>query len=256
MASNRSGVIRNILPYLLSSQSPQMRVEVIRDGERMQIHINHFSRDERSGGMKSWNDYDLEDRDIIHVDNIKSAEENRDIVRHNMHSRGLIIDMRKYPDDENMKFLPPLILSKYPLWFSENDKSYPGNYRVKFGYDKINEPEKEPNYKGKIVMLVDENTQSAGETWSMMHRLAPNSIIIGRQTAGANGNVCKVFMPGGVLAQYTWNGAYYPNWEVLQRKGVKIDIPVSPTADDIKAGRDVWIEKAIEIIENRQEMQQ
>jgi len=40
-------------------------------------------------------------------------------------------------------------------------------------------------------------------------------------------------------------------WEILQRKGVKIDIPVSPTVNDIKEGRDVWIEKAIEIIENK-----
>ncbi|HZH74083.1 MAG TPA: class I lanthipeptide [Mariniphaga sp.] len=29
-------------------------------------------------------------------------------------------------------------------------------------------------------------------------------------------------MPAGVIDQYTWNGAYYSNWEVLQRKGVKL----------------------------------
>lgn len=158
--------------------------------------------------------------------------------------------MRLYPHQDNQSLLLHLLLSKSPLWISENDKSCPGNYRAMSGHDRINEPEEEPNYKGKIVILVDENTQSAGETWAMSHRLAPNSIIVGRQTAGANGNVGRIYLPGGIEFKYTQLGAYYPNWVKLQREGVKIDIPVSPTLDDIKAGRDVWIEKAIEIIEN------
>lgn len=251
IASNRNGLIRNILPCLLSSQEDQMQIEIIRNSKKIKIHIKHFKQNGQAKGLRSWREYNLDNRDIIHVDNIKSAEENRDIVQNNMNSEGLIIDMRQYPHDQNMKFLPSLILSKYPLWFSENDKSYPGNYRVKLGYDKTNESEKVPNYKGKIVILVDENTQSAGESLTMQHRLAPNSFILGRQTAGANGNVCRIPIPGGGFFTYTWNGAYYPNWEILQREGVKIDIPVSPTIDDIKAGRDVWIEKAIKIIENK-----
>ena len=141
--------------------------------------------------------------------------------------------------------------TKYPLWISENDNSYPGNYRIMPKYEKINEPDKEPIYKGKIVILADENTQSAGESITMQHRLAPNSLIVGRQTAGANGNIGCLNLPGGIEFRYTQLGAYYPNWEVLQRKGVNIDIPVSPTVNDIKEGRDVWIEKAIEIIENK-----
>lgn len=250
-ASNRNGLIRNISRYLMSTPSNEMYVEVIRNGERIEIHVTDFKWRTQSGNIKSWRDYNLEDRDIIHVDNIKSNVTNRDIVQNNMNSKGLIIDMRVYPHQVNHDLLPPLLLSKYPLWISENDKSGPGNYRIMPKYDKIIEPEKDPNYKGKIVILVDENTQSAGETWAMEHRLAPNSIMIGRQTAGANGNIGRIYLPGGIEFKYTQLGAYYPDWEILQREGVKIDIPVSPTVDDIKAGRDVWIEKAIEIIENK-----
>lgn len=254
IASNRNGLVRNILPYLMSTNSNQHNVEVIRDGKRIEVHVKNFIRQFRSSRVKSWENYDLTSKNIIHVDNIKTADENMTIVQNNMDSKGLIIDMRNYPYYDNMKYLPPLILSKYPLWISENDRSHPGNYHVKFGYDKVNEPEKEPNYKGRIVILVDENTQSAGETGAMMYRIAPNSMIVGRQTAGANGNIGKLCLPGGIMFQYTWNGAYYPYWEILQRKGVKIDFLVSPTVDDIKAGRDVWIEKAIEIIENKIEI--
>lgn len=247
IASNKNGMIRHILPHLLSSQSDQLQVEIMRDGEKKSVEINSNRSKERKA-IKSWKDYNLDSRNIIHVDNIKSAEENKDIVLQNMNSKGIIIDMRKYPIN-NMEFLRPITLSKYPLWISKNDKSFPGNYCFDYVYDNNIKSEKKSIYKGKIVILVDENTQSAGETLSMMHRLAPNSLIVGRQTAGANGNVKKMFLPGGVLLQYTLYGAYYPNWEILQRKGVKIDIPVSPTFEDIKNGRDVWIEKAIELID-------
>lgn len=251
ISSNKNGLVRNILPHLLSSDTNLLKVEILRDRKKILVEMKHFKRNNQRVGIKSWKEYNLDKKNIIHVDNIKSAEENRDIIKNNMESKGLIIDMRRYPGKDNMKYVPELTLAKYPLWISINDKSYPGNYLVIPGYDKINEPEKMPNYKGKIVILVDENTQSAGETWAMSYRLAPNSIIIGKQTAGANGNIGRTYLPGSILFQYTQLGAYYPNWEKLQRKGVKIDVPVSPTVEDIKQGRDVWIEKAIEIIENR-----
>ncbi len=247
IASNINGMIRNILPYLLSSNSDNLQVEIMRDGKKRTVEINYTKRNKESGTIKSWKNYKLESRNIIHVDNIKSAEENSEIIAKNIDSKGIIIDMREYPIN-NMEFLRPITSSIYPLWISKNEKSYPGNYR-RSENKKVNISNLKPNYEGKIVILVDEHTQSAGETYSMMHRLAPNSIIVGRQTAGANGPVNKVYLPGNVFIQHTLNGAYYPNWEVLQRNGVKIDIHVSPTVNDIKEGRDVWIEKAIQLIE-------
>src|SRR5690554_1617222 len=203
-ASNINGSVRRVLPFLLSSKLDQMQVEVIRNGEKAQINIDHFRQSKHSSGMKSWEEYDLSERSIIHVDNIKSAEANRDVVQDNIHSKGLIIDMRKYPSQNNQYLLSPLILSKYPLWISVNDKSSPGNYHIKTGYNKINEMEKEPNFKGKITILVDENTQSAGETWAVSHRIAPNSVIIGRQTAGANGPECRIPIQVNIVFSYTW----------------------------------------------------
>ena len=47
-------------------------------------------------------------------------------------------------------------------------------------------------------------------------------------------------------------GAFYPNWGMNQRCGVKIDIPVTQTAMDVAGGNDVWIEKAIEYINGKQ----
>lgn len=249
-SSNRNGQIRNALNYLKSSNINEMIMEVIRDKKKIEVHVIDFNMADQSVGIKLWEDYDLESLNIIHVDNKISAQQNRDIVQNNMNSEGLIIDMREYPYNGNQELVAPLISTEYPLWISKNDKSYPGNYRKMSRHEKISEELYNPKYKGKIVILVDENTQSAGESWAMKYRLSHNSVIVGRQTAGANGNIGRILLPGNIEFTFTQLGAYYPNWEILQRKGVKIDVPVSPTVDDIKQGRDIWIEKAIEIIKD------
>jgi len=41
---------------------------------------------------------------------------------------------------------------------------------------------------------------------------------------------------------------YYPYWELFQRRGVKIDVPIKETAEDIRDGRDIWMEEAIQYI--------
>jgi len=46
-------------------------------------------------------------------------------------------------------------------------------------------------------------------------------------------------------------GAFYPNWKPNQRVGVKIDIPVKQTVDDVSTGEDMWIRNAIEYIESK-----
>lgn len=54
----------------------------------------------------------------------------------------------------------------------------------------------------------------------------------------------------GISFLYSANGLYYPNWEPFQRKGVKIDIPIKETFEDIRDGKDVWMEEAIRYITN------
>ena len=46
-------------------------------------------------------------------------------------------------------------------------------------------------------------------------------------------------------------GVYYPDGTATQRIGIVPDIEVKPTIEGIRAGRDELIEKAIEIIERK-----
>jgi C-terminal processing protease CtpA/Prc len=104
-------------------------------------------------------------------------------------------------------------------------------------------------YKGKMIILVNEATQSNAEFTAMGFRKAKNAIIVGSQTAGADGNVTPMFnLPGGISTVFTALGVYYPDGKETQRIGIVPDVIAKPTIKGISEGKDEVLEKALEII--------
>ncbi len=75
-----------------------------------------------------------------------------------------------------------------------------------------------------------------------------NTKIIGSTTAGADGNVSDIMLPGGLKTRISGIGVYYPNGKETQRVGIVPDIEVKPTIEGIRKGKDELLLKAIEII--------
>ena len=176
----------------------------------------------------------------------------KDFIARNRSAKGLIIDMRNHlgqqyeMNDALIKWLAPEEVVY--LWTSVNDKSNPGNFVCN---DKVMTGTNNPDhFTGKVAILVNEATMSVGEIRSMAYRNAVNSKIIGTTTSGAVGPFGRFNLPGGINFTYSANGLYYPDWELFQRKGVKIDITVKQTAEDIKNDKDLWMEEAIRYILN------
>ena len=165
-------------------------------------------------------------------------------------AKGIIIDMR---DHWGQKYIVNDALIKWLIpkevvyeWTSVNDKSYPGNFVCN---DKVITGTNNPDhFTGKVAILVNETTMSVGEIRTMAYRNAINSKIIGTTTSGAVGPVSRLNLPGGLSISYSSEGMYYPCWDLFQRKGVKIDIPVKETVEDIRDGKDIWMEEAIHYI--------
>ncbi|MEO8962926.1 MAG: S41 family peptidase [Ginsengibacter sp.] len=103
-------------------------------------------------------------------------------------------------------------------------------------------------YRGKLIVLVNELSQSQAEYTAMAFRAGSNTTIIGSTTAGADGNVSTIFLPGGLRTMISGIGVYYPNGDRTQRVGIVPDKEVTPTVEGIRAGKDELLEKAIEII--------
>src|SRR5690606_28857522 len=102
-------------------------------------------------------------------------------------------------------------------------------------------------YNGKLAVLVNENSQSQSEYTAMAFRAA-KATIIGSTTAGADGNVSTILLPGGLSIVISVIGVYYPDGVYTQRTRIVPDIYIEPTIEGIKNGRDEVLEKAIEVI--------
>src|SRR5690606_31049474 len=96
--------------------------------------------------------------------------------------------------------------------------------------------------------LVNEFSVSQSEYTAMAFRAGKNTTIMGSTTAGADGNVSEIWLPGGLRTMISGIGVYYPDGTETQRVGIIPDIEVKPTIDGIRNGRDEPLEKAIEFI--------
>lgn len=162
------------------------------------------------------------------------------------HTKGLVIDLRYYPKEPMAIF--PKLTNKMRTYMEVSRPCYtlPGY----FYWKKTKEWEDPAGdyYKGKVVVLVDENTFSQGETTVMLLQAIPGVQVIGSPTAGTNGDVHSLPLIGYIPASFSGYGIRYPDGTPTQRIGVRIDEIVEPTIEGVKAGRDEVLERAIEII--------
>jgi C-terminal processing protease CtpA/Prc len=101
-------------------------------------------------------------------------------------------------------------------------------------------------YKGAIIILVDELTQSQAEYSCMVLQAACKKVtIIGSQTAGADGDITYIKIPGGILTAFSGHGIHYPDGKRIQGVGIVPDIIAKPTITGIRTGKDEVLERAI-----------
>lgn len=163
---------------------------------------------------------------------------------------GLIIDLRTYPSEFMVFELGETLMpsSRNFVRFTSGSVENPGLFT-------LNAPlpigkENKDFYKGKIIILVNEGTQSLGEYCAMAFRKAPGAKVLGSTTAGADGNISKIMLPGRVLTAMSGIGVYYPDGTETQRIGILPDIEVRPTIAGIAEKRDELLEEAVRILKN------
>jgi len=169
--------------------------------------------------------------------------------------KGLVLDARQYPRTgagSVISLLQKLLLAdKAPMSkFSSNVKGYPGLFI--FSKPFIIGEANADYYKGKVMILVNEETQSTSEFLTMAYQLAPNAMVVGSLTAGADGNVTYPFtLPGGFTTQITGLGVYYPNGKETQQVGIVANVKVKQTITGFRNHKDDLLDKAVEVIVNK-----
>lgn len=166
-----------------------------------------------------------------------------------MNTRAIIFDLRY--NARGTQYLISDYLNPEPVDFvkiATPDMGYPGEFPFTATYQTGSD---NPDYyKGRVVLLFDEFTQSHGEFVCMALETAPDVTLIGSQTAGADGNYSRCWLPGYISFHFSGLGIYYPDGSPTQRIGIVPDIVVRPTIQGIQDGRDEVLERAIQFIEN------
>lgn len=162
-------------------------------------------------------------------------------------TEGIILDIRNYPSAFSVFSLGGYFVSgNVPfVKFTTGSLINPGEFSFTKPLELSNLPK---IYKGKLVVLVNEFTQSSAEYHAMAFRAGDNTTIMGSTTAGADGNVSRFYLPGGLSTMISGIGVYYPDGKETQRVGIVPDIEVKPTIQGIKEGRDELMEAAIQFI--------
>lgn len=101
-------------------------------------------------------------------------------------------------------------------------------------------------YKGRVILLVDELTQSNPEFKAMAFQSCPQTLTIGSPTSGATGSIVWIPLPGQITS-FSGVGVLYPDGTPTQTVGVRLDVEVLPTAEGLQAGRDEVLERALEL---------
>ena len=159
----------------------------------------------------------------------------------------IILDLRCYPHTHLIlnltdAFVPPnsfFAYSTYP------DTRFPG--MVRYNKTTSNRIGSDNYYKGQIIVLVNEWTQSYSEYTTMALQANPKTISVGNSSSGSDGNISIFEFPGGIQSVFSGIGIYYPDFTPTQRVGVRIDYIVEPTIKDIKNNIDAAYEKAVDI---------
>lgn len=149
----------------------------------------------------------------------------------------IILDCRNVPQGtlpEIVRYLFPTSL--YNSNLTVPNVQYPGTMYwmpTFIGISNFSKP-----YDKAITVLINEETAGQGEQMAMTLGLFPRSMKIGSQTAGATGEVSTIYLPGGIMADFTGLGVYTPNGNAVQRSGITSDRVVHPTIGGIRRGSD------------------
>ncbi len=249
-ASNEAARMRDIARDLHSNMS-LMNIEYISSDQSTQREIftgSGFVGQNKNDPGKGYQFIGGKDIGYIDLKTLK-AEDIPVIKREFMNTKGIIIDLRKSPDAYPPQSFISYFLSKdSPVAkFTKGNSDHPGEFNFGETYH-ISKLGYKYTYYGKLVVIVNETTQSSDEYLTMAFQAGVNTTVIGSQTAGADGNISEIILPGGLKTHISGIGIYYPDGRETQRVGIARDIEVKPTIQGIREGRDELLEKAIEII--------
>lgn len=243
-------IINSLGQFLIRSDNEKFEMTIIRDDIEMTITVKgemEFFRTLET----AMNPYNIL-RNNIGLINPAGLQSNAltSIMKDLENTNGIIIDFRQYPS-----YFIAYTLAEYLVdtpkpfaLYATRSKMLPGRFVTNMLYAGFSKPSSVVPYNKKVVVLMNEMTQSQAEYTIMSIRNSKNVTVIGDNSVGSNGEISFLPLPGGINMMFTCQAVYSAEGAQIQRVGLTPDIVIRPTIAGIKEGRDELMEAAVSYI--------
>jgi len=237
---------------LLGERDSELKLTALNgDGKIINVSLNR-SMPSQQFDLPAYGDIKKLTKDIMYV-NIGSAYMKTidSALLKLQNAKAIICDLRGYPRDNN-NFIEYLLTKKDTAanWMQTPHVIYPDQEKIA-GYttEGFGLKPRKPHLTAKIIFLTDGQAISWAESYMSIIEHYKLATIIGQPTAGTNGNINNLFLPGGYHIVFTGMKVVKLDGSQHHGVGTKPDIYVSKTIKGIRENRDEFLEKAIEVAE-------
>lgn len=250
--SRDDAIVNTLKYYLFRTSENKLTIKVERNDSELTEEVKCYNINDVNMVQVNGKSHETLDGNIGYINPGALAKGEIDKIMNKFKDTdGIIVDLRYYPSDMIAYTMPNYILPEKTVFsrITIANKAIPGEFI--FPEDVVVGKDNPDYYKGKIVIIINECTQSQAEFTAMALRKAPNAVVVGENSIGADGNIAYIDLPGGITTAISGIGVYTPETFATQRVGVKPDIYVKPTIQGIRDGKDELLDKAIEIAKDK-----
>ncbi len=245
--TNPASLHRNIAQELLRTGDTIVSLEIRRGNMKLQQVVRLYrTQGQTPGGIKTLWEEVKQGIWYVRFCEITSVDSLPSLFRSIQNAKAVIWEMRGYPN-----FSVTVAVQKYLFrpgtWLSDEWNAlaaFPGKLKrvrsiTREGIDS------QLFYKGPMIILVDEHTQSLAESVAASLRTRPNSFVMGSQTAGTTGNITWLDLPGNIRVSYTGVAVEGANSSFRQGDGVRIDRRITRTRKKFLQSNDSVLDEVI-----------
>ncbi|HLN28255.1 MAG TPA: S41 family peptidase [Gemmataceae bacterium] len=163
---------------------------------------------------------------------------------------GIIFDMRAYPHGSTVAIShlidKPVESGQWHIPIT----LYPDRTKVSYSFSNWSVAPQAPRFKAKVAFITDGRAISYAETYLGIIEHYKLAAIVGGPTAGTNGNINPMRLPGGYTV--AWTGMRVLKQDGSRHHGVGIQptIPAKRTIQGVRDWRDELLVKALEAVRN------
>jgi C-terminal processing protease CtpA/Prc len=167
----------------------------------------------------------------------------------------IIFDLRGYPRSHALAIaarIAPQSLGVAAELFHNVVGVGSGDGNIRFQETELRIPKStKPQYKGKVVALVDEMTSTLGGDSAMCLKSA-GAVLIGSHTFARFTQTSSTFdVPGGIRIVFSGSIPRWPGGKLLSPEGVVPDVEVRPTIASIRENKDDVLQAAMKYLESK-----